>query len=155
MWVVSPGYEAQLTIRHRPIPLYLALAVLTIAAGLATRLYPAFFPPFIARYAGDALWAAMAFWILALGWRRAGTLGLTAGAIALAFAVELSQLYHAPWINSIRSTRIGALLLGSDFLRSDLVCYMVGAGLAAGIDALIVRSRAPSVTVAREVPPDP
>lgn len=124
-------------LRARSIPLYLALACLTIGAGLASRRYPAFFPAFIARYAGDTLWAAMVFWILALGWRRAGTRVLAGGAIATSFAVECSQLYHAAWIDSIRRTRLGALVLGSDFLWSDLACYAVGVGIAAGLDALI------------------
>lgn len=79
----------------------------------------------------------MVFWILALGWRRASTGGLAGGAIAIAFAVECSQLYHAAWIDSIRLTRIGAVVLGSDFLLSDLVCYAVGVGIAAVLDALI------------------
>jgi hypothetical protein len=115
------------------------LACLTIGAGLASRRYPAFFPAFIARYAGDTLWAALVFWLLALGWRRAGTGRLAGGAIVIAFAVECSQLYHAAWIDSIRRTRIGALVLGSDFLWSDLVCYAVGVGIAAVLDALIAR----------------
>jgi uncharacterized protein DUF2809 len=111
---------------------------------LASRHYAAFLPAFIARYAGDTLWAAMVFWILALGWRRASTRGLAGGAIAIAFAVEYSQLYHAAWIDSIRRTRIGALVLGSGFLWSDLVCYAVGVGFAALLDALIVgRDRRP------------
>jgi hypothetical protein len=29
--------------------------------------------------------------------------------------VEFSQLYHAPWIDTIRAARIGALVLGSTF----------------------------------------
>jgi len=47
--------------------------------------------------------------------------------LALAFAVEVSQLYHAPWIDSIRSTTLGGLVLGFGFLWTDLVCYLVGA----------------------------
>lgn len=87
----------------------------------------------------------MVFWILALGWRRARTRGLAGGAIAIAFAVEYSQLYHAAWIDSIRRTRIGALVLGSGFLWSDLVCYAVGVGIAALLDAMIVgRGRRPA-----------
>jgi len=85
----------------------------------------------------------MVFWILALGWRRASTRGLAGETIAIAFAVEYSQLYHAAWIDSIRQTRIGGLVLGSDFLWSDLVCYAVGVGIAALLDALIVGRRRP------------
>ncbi|MFM8818855.1 MAG: DUF2809 domain-containing protein, partial [Phycisphaerales bacterium] len=43
------------------------------------------------------------------------------------------QLHHAPWIDGIRATRLGALVLGSGFLWSDIACYAVGvAGGAAG-----------------------
>jgi hypothetical protein len=126
------------TSRPRSVLLYLAITCLTIGTGLATRRYPAFFPEFIAQYAGDALWAAMVFWILALGWRRAGTIKLALGAMAIAFGVEISQLYHAGWIDAIRHTRTGALALGNGFLWSDLACYAAGAGIAAVLDALIV-----------------
>jgi hypothetical protein len=46
--------------------------------------------------------------------------------LGLAFLVEISQLYHAPWIDSIRQTTLGALVLGFGFLWTDLVCYSVG-----------------------------
>ncbi len=79
----------------------------------------------------------MVFWLLALGWRRASPGRLAVSAVAIAFAVECSQLYHAAWIDAIRANRIGALILGSDFLWSDLVCYAVGVGLAVAVDALL------------------
>jgi hypothetical protein len=40
--------------------------------------------------------------------------------------VEVGQLYHAPWIDSIRRTTLGGLMLGFDFVSSDLACYTVG-----------------------------
>ena len=46
--------------------------------------------------------------------------------LVLAFAVEVSQLYHAPWIDSIRHTTLGGLVLGFGFLWTDLACYTVG-----------------------------
>lgn len=53
---------------------------------------------------------------------------LARGAIslALAFLVEISQIYHAPWIDSIRQIMLGGLVLGFGFLWTDLVCYSVG-----------------------------
>ncbi len=51
--------------------------------------------------------------------------------LALAFLVEISQLYHAPWIDSIRQTTLGGLVLGFGFLWTDLVCYSVGIGTGA------------------------
>ena len=59
--------------------------------------------------------------------------------LVLAFAVEVSQLYHAPWIDGIRSTTLGGLVLGFGFLWSDLVCYLVG--IAAGAFAELTMRR--------------
>jgi len=92
----------------------------------------------VARYAGDTLWAAMVFWLLAIVWPRARTRGLAIGALGIALGVEVSQLYHAGWIDAIRQTRLGALVLGSGFLWSDLACYTVGVGVAAGLDRLLI-----------------
>ncbi|HYW12873.1 MAG TPA: DUF2809 domain-containing protein, partial [Longimicrobium sp.] len=69
--------------------------------------------------------------------RRVAT---AAGIISL--AVELGQLYHAPWIEAVRHTRLGGLVLGFGFLWSDLACYAVGIALAALIDRAIVRPSA-------------
>lgn len=117
----------------------LALLAGTIGLGLATRRFPGAFPDVVARYGGDALWAAMVFWAAALWRRRAATLHLAMLALVVAYAVEASQLYRAPWLDSLRATRIGALALGQGFLWSDLASYAVGVSFAAGIDAVLVR----------------
>lgn len=77
-------------------------------------------------YAGDTLWALMVFLVVGLGFPRLRTSIVAAVAIAVAFTVETSQLYQSDWINQIRATRPGALLLGVGFLWSDFVCYTVG-----------------------------
>ena len=83
-------------------------------------------PAFLAEFAGDTLWALMLF--LLVSTLLAGRPILTRAAIslALAFLVEISQLFHAPWIDSIRQTTLGGLVLGYGFLWTDLVCYSVG-----------------------------
>jgi hypothetical protein len=52
--------------------------------------------------------------------------------------VELSQLYQGDWLNGIRGTKMGALVLGSGFLWSDLVAYLLGALMGGVIDGRIV-----------------
>ena len=47
-------------------------------------------------------------------------------ALALCYAVEVSQLWHTPWLDQLRAGRLGALVLGRGFLWSDLVCYTAG-----------------------------
>jgi len=115
------------------------LLLLTVATGLASRRFPAWQPELVSRYAGDTLWAAMVFWGLALLGPRAKTLALSGGAIAIAWVVELSQLYRAPWLDAVRATRMGALALGQGFLWSDLACYVLGVCMAAIADHALRR----------------
>ena len=116
-----------------------ALLIATVLAGLASRQWAASLPAFIAAYAGDALWAGMVFWLMAIVWPRASTVRLASAALAIAVVDELSQLYHAPWIDGLRATRLAALALGQGFLWSDLVCYTAGVSLAAGVDWWLLR----------------
>jgi Protein of unknown function (DUF2809) len=123
---------------------YAALAAVTVLLGLASRRYAGQLPDFIGAYAGDALWAAMVFWLAALIAPRARTTHLAVSALAVAILVEISQLYHGAWLDALRQTRTGALALGQGFLWSDVACYTVGALAAALLDrrlALALRVR--------------
>lgn len=113
-----------------------------MVAGLASRKYRGDLPPLLAEFAGDTLWALMLF-LLTSALLEGRPLALRAGlALALAFLVELSQLYHAPWIDSLRQTTLGGLILGFGFLWSDLVCYSVGILLGACAEWLLRDCRA-------------
>lgn len=111
------------------------------------------------RYAGDVLWATMVFWWLALVWPRASGTRLAAWAFAVALAVELSQLWHTPWLDAVRETPLGALVLGQGFLMSDIACYVAGVALAVLIDrnavARLVPTRALDGTPGESTPPFP
>ena len=101
-------------------------AVAVVFVGLASRRYQAVLPEFVGEYAGDTLWALMlSLLVSALLAGRTVTYRATIS-LVLAFLVEISQLYHAPWIESIRNTTLGGLVLGFGFLWTDLVCYTVG-----------------------------
>ncbi len=75
--------------------LYGGFVVGVTALGLATRRYDRNLPDIIARYGGDTLWALMIF--IGIGFlARAWSTGRVAGlALAVAYGVEISQLYHA------------------------------------------------------------
>ena len=100
----------------------LTIALILIPIGLATREYG---NEWMKLYAGDVLWAAMIYWgfkfLFAQEPKRTAFY-----ALIFCFLIELSQLYHAPWIDQIRNNRLGGLVLGFGFLWSDLVCYLVG-----------------------------
>lgn len=109
--------------------------------GLLSRWRPALQPAVVAAYAGDTLWAAMVFWMLATILRHAATLTIASAALATSVVVEASQAYHAPWIDRVRSGGIGALVFGQGFRWSDVACYALGVGLAAWLDVWLARSR--------------
>lgn len=45
------------------------------------------------------------------------------------WAIEFLQLYQPPWLQAIRATLPGRLVLGSTFLWSDLPVYVIGSYL--------------------------
>ena len=116
-------------IRRRRNPLVqIILIALACLLGIGSRRYAHALPGFIAAYAGDTLWALAAFFGFGVILPRASTLRVAFLAMSFSVAVEVSQLYHAPWIDSIRHTTLGGLILGFDFVWSDLVCYAAGVG---------------------------
>jgi Protein of unknown function (DUF2809) len=117
------------------------LIALVCLLGIGSRRYAHLLPGFIADYAGDTLWALVAFLGIGLILTRASTWTVACLAMAFSVAVELSQLYHAPWIDSIRHTTLGGLILGFGFLWSDLACYGVGVAIGVVLEwiALIAR----------------
>ena len=109
-------------LRSRPI--YAALVAFVIILGLASRVRAA--PHFVHEYVGDVLYAVMMFLGFGFLFPKFPTLKVAVLALGFCVMIEISQLYHAPWIDAIRSTRLGGLILGFGFLWSDLVCYFVG-----------------------------
>jgi len=105
---------------------HLILIILTLIIGLSSRKYPQFFLPFLAEYLGDTLWALLVFWLLGFVFIHKTSLKLAIAALVFSYCIEISQLYHAPWIDSIRNTTLGALVLGHGFLWTDILCYTIG-----------------------------
>lgn len=122
------------SLRLRPRLGYLAAALGIIALGLLWRSSLLGLSPFLKKYGGDAFWAALIFVLLRFVWPDAHRWRVAFSAFVVSLAVELSQLYHAPWIDSIRDTRLGALALGSTFNAPDIPAYAVGIVIAALLD---------------------
>ncbi len=111
-----------------------------IGLGLASRRWP-LFPAVLGNYPGDALWAVLVFLLLAVLLRRQTTLRLAASTLVVAFVVEFGQLYHAPWIDAVRGTRLGRLVLGSGFDPVDLAAYTIGVVIVIPLDGWLGRDR--------------
>lgn len=116
--------------------LYLILTIITIILGLLSRKVQGL-PQIISSYSGDALWALMVFFLFSFLFNKKSTIFILVISIIFSYGIEISQLYHAPWIDSIRATTLGGLILGFGFLWSDLICYIVGIVIGAIIDKII------------------
>lgn len=126
------------TIRRKRIRLTYGLAAgLTILLGLFWRSGLVAMPGFVVKYGGDALWSLVVFFALGMVFTRATTLQVALTAVAFSWAIEFLQLYHAPWIDSIRSTVLGRLVLGSTFNSPDLVAYVIGVVLGSIADRVL------------------
>jgi hypothetical protein len=112
--------------RRNRVSYALALAVVIVLGLLSRSSFAAALPLFLLTYAGDTLWALALFLTLGLVFPGLRLVIVALMTIGLAFSIEVSQLYQAEWIDSIRSTRMGALVLGFGFKWSDLLCYTVG-----------------------------
>ena len=106
--------------------IYLLATGAVIALGLLSRRNPSLLPAALGKYPGDALWAAMVFCGSGALCPQLRTCAIGAMALAFSCAVEFSQRYHAPWLDSLRGTTLGQLVLGSGFSWLDMVAYAVG-----------------------------
>ena len=109
---------------------YLILFIFFTWLALATRSHADWFNPFVAKYAGDTIWAGMFLFILRIIFPSTNLLTLAIWNYAFGVLDEVSQLWHNPLLDAIRGTTIGRLMLGVGFVWSDLVCYAVGTLLA-------------------------
>ncbi len=120
-------------------PWYAILIALVVTAGVLWRSPLLPLPWFAAKYGGDALWALMVFFGFGFLLPRASTRQLAVGSLCFAWAVEFSQLYHAPWIDMIRSTLAGRLVLGATFNWPDLPAYAVGIAVGVLVECLLAK----------------
>jgi len=113
--------------------------VLIIGMGLTTRLPGFSWPPVIGKYLGALLWGAMVYCLVGLLRPRWRVLLVMLAASCIAVSVEVSQLWHTPWLEGFRQTRLGVLLIGRFFAWTDIVAYLVGIAIVFGADRFMSR----------------
>lgn len=116
---------------------YFCLTILTMILGLLSRKFMIYLPNFIAPYLGDILWATMVYFGFRFLFPKMQKKKGILIAILFSYGIEISQLYQAQWINSIRATTLGSLILGHGFLWSDLVCYTLGIIIGFSMDYIL------------------
>src|SRR4051812_13288310 len=116
---------------QRSRPIYVMATALVIGTGLLWRSDHFPLPIFLSKYGGDALWALVAFLCFGFAFCRSSTVRVALLALCFAWSVEFLQLYHVPWLDGLRSTRLGHLVLGDTFNSPDLLAYVIGIALGA------------------------
>lgn len=109
--------------------LYVVFIIIVIILGLSSRKFAFALPDLLNDYLGDALWALMIFMGFGFLFPKIETKKLVFISLIFCYGIEISQLYHAAWIDNIRATTLGGLVLGYGFLWSDLVAYTIGVGV--------------------------
>ena len=105
---------------------FIAAAAATVVIGATSRQIS-----WVPAWVGDLLWATTVYYLIsalaphAARWKRG------AAALTFSYLIELSQLYHSPWLDRVRDHTAGHLVLGSTFSWTDLLAY--AAGVALGI----------------------
>ena len=100
---------------------YAICVIVVIVVGLLSRKV-AWAPQWI----GDLLWALMVYLMVRVLLIQSSIKQVAMISLIFCFAIEISQLYQATWINQIRQTLPGRLILGQSFLWSDLLAYTGG-----------------------------
>lgn len=114
--------------------LYMSLTIVIMFSGLTIRKLHKVLPNWINIYAGDILWAFMIFMLFGFLLNKITSKQLAIISLIFCFCIEFSQLYSTEWINSIRFTKLGGLILGRGFLWSDLVSYSIGISIGYFVD---------------------
>lgn len=120
---------------------YALLAFYTIALGLASRRYSHFLPGWMAKNAGDALYAMMVYWLLGLLLPRLSPRRRALGTLLFCFGIEFLKFVQTPWLVVARHSTAGRLVFGVGFHGSNLVCYALGTALAWGAEQALVHRR--------------
>ncbi|MBW9151219.1 DUF2809 domain-containing protein [Clostridium estertheticum] len=106
--------------------LYAVMTIIVIGLGLYSRKMANIIPNYMNLYLGDALWALMVFIALGFVFREMKTKIVAIIGISFCYLIEISQLYHARFIDNIRETTLGGLVLGYVFSWSDFLGYAIG-----------------------------
>jgi glycopeptide antibiotics resistance protein len=124
---------------HNPLRrTYFYAVVITILLGLASRKFSYLLFSFLAENAGDVLWAMMVYFGFRFLFLKKRLVTANFLSFLFSFGIEFSQLHQEDWINQIRGTLLGALVLGKGFLTVDLIRYTTGILLASSLDTVVI-----------------
>jgi hypothetical protein len=117
--------------------IFIALAI-TVALGLLSRLYPIGWFVYD-KSLGDVLYAVAAYLVLALVLPRKSSLFIATMALTFCLAIENFKNTGIP--ERYGRFTLVRWVLGTTFSWHDIGCYIVGVGIIAGVDVVVLRPR--------------
>jgi uncharacterized membrane protein YadS len=130
---------------RRPTHHYLLLAVTVVACGIASRMTRVG-NPIWDKYAGDALYAMLAYLVLSIVWRSGTPVFKAMVTMVIMLLIESFQLTGIPLeLRRDRNLllRYGAILLGTEFSFRDIAAYFLGLTIIVTVD--LSRSSEPKI----------
>lgn len=111
-------------LRNRII--YFFIILILIISGILSRQISSPFSDWSGKYPGDVIWTMIVFFITGFILKNKSSFSIAVISLLVSFIIEFSQLYHALWIDKIRSFQLGGWILGIGFHWQDLICYLAG-----------------------------
>jgi hypothetical protein len=83
----------------------------------------------------------MVFFLMVFIFKDRSTVNTAVLSGIFSIGVEVAKLYHAPWIDTFRYTRIGGLILGYVFSWSNILYYITGIAIGFMCEKLWIITR--------------
>ena len=83
--------------------MYIIAALIVVTLGLVSRKMVNHLPEIVNMYLGDALWALMIYLYVAIIFKTLSIKRVAIFSLLFCYLIELSQLYHALWIDLVKS----------------------------------------------------
>lgn len=124
---------------HRRLAILLGACAIAAAIGVASKLYAGPGRALVVGQFEDFFGTLFLILFPRLLLPRIPLARIVVAVLAIVVAIELSQLLEGGWIAHVRTTWLGAHVLGTDFEWADLLAYGLGAAAAVGVDRLANR----------------
>jgi hypothetical protein len=122
---IASGYRNQLW------KTILVLFIIT-PLGFATKFYSGWGQHWVYNYAGDILYPVFWYFLILLGFPRCNPIVLAIVNFTVDVLIECSQIYSNAFLEMVRSSFIGLVVLGQGFDIRDVGYYLIGNTLAVG-----------------------
>jgi len=107
--------------------LTLLILLFLVPLGFYTKFYQGYGETFVHNYLGGFLYVV--FWILVVFFISPHTnpVKISAGVFVATSLIEFSQLWHPPFLETLRANFLGRTILGTSFVWYDFIWYLAGA----------------------------